>query len=45
VRLDDARKAQDSGQVAAAEAKLNECEREIARIEKLLASDASDTSP
>ena len=36
VRLDDARKAHDSAQVAAAEAKLGECEREIARIEKLL---------
>ena len=36
VRLDDARKAHDSAQVAAAEAKLEECEREIARIEKLL---------
>jgi hypothetical protein len=38
VRLDDARKAQDSEQVAAAEAKLAECERELARIEKLLQS-------
>jgi hypothetical protein len=37
-RLDDARKAQDSEQVAAAEAKLEECDREIARIEKLLQS-------
>jgi hypothetical protein len=36
VRLDDAREAQDSEQMAAAEAKLEECEREIARIEKLL---------
>ncbi len=39
VRLDDARKAQDSEKVAAAEAKLDECERELARIEKLLRPD------
>ena len=38
VRLDDARKANDSEQVAAAEAKLAECEQQIARIEKLLRS-------
>jgi hypothetical protein len=36
VRLDDARKAQDAGQIAAAETKLEECERELARIDKLL---------
>jgi hypothetical protein len=36
VRLDDARAAHDTEQVAAAEAKLEECEREIARIGKLL---------
>lgn len=40
VRLDDARKAQDSEKVAAAEAKLDECERELARIERLLRPDA-----
>jgi hypothetical protein len=38
VRLDDAREAGDAEKLAAAEAKLAECEREIARIEKLLQS-------
>jgi hypothetical protein len=36
-RLDAARQAHDSDQTAAAQAKLEECEREIARIEALLA--------
>jgi hypothetical protein len=36
VRLDEAREARDSAQAAAAQAKLEECEGEIARIEKLL---------
>ena len=35
-RLDEARTAHDHESMAVAEAKLNECEREIARIEKLL---------
>ena len=37
-RLDEARGAHDSEQLAVAQAKLDECEREIARIEKLLQS-------
>jgi hypothetical protein len=35
-RLEEARAADDKGAVAAAEAKLDECERELARIGKLL---------
>ena len=41
VRLDDARKTDDAQQIAAAEAKLDECEQQIARIEKLLQSSNS----
>ena len=35
-RLEDARIADDPERIALAEAKLDECERELARIEKLL---------
>ena len=39
LRLNEAREGHDSAQVAVTEAKLNECEREIARLEKLLGSE------
>lgn len=35
-RLEDAQAARDDARIAAAEAKLEECKREIARIEKAL---------